>query len=145
MQPQRGRAGSVSERSRRRAAAGGRAATALCTGAMLALAACAPTQAVWLDLGPDPPVLYVDGVEWPETPERLELRADRDHTLFFRQPGHRSQMRVLESVEGEAGPELRPDTLRVRLLPIAEGGRAVEVELEEPAAGSVQPQEDGGR
>ena len=105
---------------------------------LLALA-CAPMQSVWLDLGPDRPVLFVDGVEWSETPEMLELRADRDHTLFFKQPGHRPQLVVVESVEGDGGPELRPDSLRVRLLPLADGGTEVEVELDGPSAESSRP------
>lgn len=94
------------------------------------VAGCAPRQWITLDLGPDPPRVWVDGAEHAAAADGLELRADRDHTLYFKQPGHRPRLVVVESVEGAEGPELRPDLVRVRLLPIARGGTEVEVEIE---------------
>jgi len=109
---------------RARAVAGSSAALALLIG-------CAPRQVVPLDLVPADLTVFVDSqpVEGG-TPERLELRADRPHVLFFRKVGYRPEQVVLRSERIGGEPQLTPARIDVRLERLAPVGRRLEVELE---------------
>lgn len=101
------------------------------TGALLgAVAGCAPLQRVPVEVEPRPARVYVDGRELPSAAGEVELRADRDHKLFFKREGYASRLIILRSVPGESGPRLEPPRVEVRLEPREPGGHRVEMERE---------------
>jgi hypothetical protein len=65
---------------------------------------CASKQRVALDCVPHQVEVYVDGRKLQKTPESIELRKDKAHTVFFKGGGYPPQMVVLrsEDVDGEA-------------------------------------------
>jgi hypothetical protein len=94
--------------------------------------ACAPLQTVELRVEPTPTSVHVDGKSVSPVPASLELRADRDHSLFFKRDGYRPELVVLQSRPGESGPRLEPARVEARLRPLAGKSRDVEIETEEP-------------
>jgi len=136
----------VSDRTDRVAVAGGRAAPCRCERGRLArtgrwgpvlaaallgaVAGCAPLQRVPVEVEPRPARVYVDGRELPPSSGEVELRADRDHKLFFKREGYASRLVILRSVPGESGPRLEPPRVEVRLEPREPGGHRVEMERE---------------
>jgi hypothetical protein len=76
--------------------------------------------------------LYVDGELQAALPEEIELRADRDHVLYFKKPGYAPELVVLESRDRDGRPRLEPGAVRVELAPRAGTGRELEIETEEP-------------
>jgi hypothetical protein len=135
-----------------------------CSAAGLALLiGCAPRQVVPLSLTPADLTVFVDSrpIEGAP-PDRLALRADRPHVLFFRKVGYRPEQVVLRSERVEGEPKLRPARIDVRLERLAPVGRRLEVELDveleaqlkdelaaDPVAagepgGSTEPQGDAG-
>ncbi|MFP8873297.1 MAG: hypothetical protein VCB42_01910 [Myxococcota bacterium] len=95
----------------------------------LVLVACAPRQQIPLVVDPPEAELYVDGEVVEEPPEFLDLRSDRDHTIFVKSPGHRAELVVLRSVQHpEEVPELNPDSVRVRLELLDPTGRDLLIE-----------------
>lgn len=97
------------------------------------MAGCAPKQRVPIDVRPQTAQLYLDGQAVETMPRAVELRADRDHKLFFKQEGYRSELVVLRSVPGRKGDErLDPPVVRVELVPLDRSGREVEIEAETP-------------
>ncbi len=101
--------------------------------ALVLAVGCAHKQRVPLDCVPEQVTVYVDGRALEETPEALELAANRPHTVMFRRPGYRPQMVVLRSGTGDdGGPALAPAQLCVELVPVAMNRDLVlEVEEEE--------------
>jgi len=100
----------------------------------LAVAAlgCAPLQRVPLDVDPSGVQLYLDGAPVEGEPRELELRADRDHKLFFKRDGHRPVLVVLRStVDRDGKPRLEPSAVQLRLIPIDTSGRQLVIESEE--------------
>jgi hypothetical protein len=93
---------------------------------------CAPLQVVELSVDPPPTSVYVDGEAIDPVPGALELRADRDHKLYFKRDGYRPELVVLRSQAGEAGPRLEPGRVEARLRPLS--GHARDVEIEQEAA-----------
>ncbi len=92
---------------------------------------CAGKQKIPLDCVPSGVVVFVDGRELENVPSELELRRDRHHTLFFKGPGYRSEMVVIESRELDGVQQLSPSELCVE--PVFVGaGREIELEAEEP-------------
>ncbi|MGH0034933.1 MAG: hypothetical protein ACQGVK_07885 [Myxococcota bacterium] len=110
----------------------GRATPPIAVVAVAALftVACAPLQVVELAVEPTPSSVHVDGEVVEPVPGALELRADRDHKLFFKRDGYRPALVVLQSRAGEAGPRLEPARVEARLDPLAGGGREVTIERE---------------
>jgi hypothetical protein len=92
---------------------------------------CAPKQQIPLVVSPQPVTVYLDREELEEVPEVLELEADRDHRLFFKRPGYRSQLIVLTTTEVDGKPRLEPADIRVELQQAIKTTRRLEVELEE--------------
>ena len=101
-----------------------------CGLAALAAAGCAPKQVIPLDVSPPPSEVYLDKQPLDGAPRELELRADRDHTLFFKKPGYRPELVVLESLEVDGEERLVPERVELRLRPLASGTQQIEVELE---------------
>lgn len=95
--------------------------------------ACAPKQRIPLDVGPGPVLVFIDGELVLETPEEVELRADRDHKVFVKREGYTPQLVVLETSELEGRDRLVPARVDVRLQPRL-GDREVEVDVEEEPA-----------
>jgi len=133
---QRGRMSrvAVARRPERRTAAASRrhvarAGAVLAASVFLALG-CAPLQVVPLEVEPAPGSLHVDGQEVVPVPRTLELRADRDHKLYFKRDGYRPELIVLRSLEDESGPHLVPARVQARLRPLAGGGRDLTIETE---------------
>lgn len=96
------------------------------------LAGCAPTQMIALRAAPDPVVLFVDGKRLEPVPEALELKANRDHTLFFQRDGYQSQLIVVRTREANGEPVLEPAVVEVRLRRVATSGPDITVEVDEP-------------
>jgi hypothetical protein len=85
----------------------------------LALGACAPKQKVSLDCVPEEVTVYVDGRALEETPQEIELRADRPHKIFVKAPGHEPQLIVLEPEVDERGRQsLEPAEVCVDIVPV---------------------------
>jgi len=105
-----------------------RRATPLAAVAMLAALGCVAKQTIPVDAGPQPLALYVDGTLQATVPGEVELRSDRDHTLYFKKEGFRSELVVLESSEADGRDRLQPGTVRVRLQPRGSSGGEVEIE-----------------
>ncbi len=98
-------------------------------------AGCAPVQRIPLEVVPADASLFVDGREVPGSPEAIELRSDRDHTLYFKSPGYRPELRVLESRTDAGEARLEPDAVRVRLRSLRPERREVRIEPDQaPAA-----------
>jgi hypothetical protein len=98
---------------------------------LLTAVACASTQVIPLEVSPHPVTLYVDGEELAALPGALELRSDRDHTLFFKSEGHQASLVVLRSVRHEGGARLEPAQVRVRLRSLSPRRRDLRIEREE--------------
>lgn len=94
------------------------------------LVACAPKQMIPLDVSPQPVSLYVDGEELEETPDSLELHADRDHTLFFKREGYRSQMVVLRTEKVDDKDRLVPADVKLVLQADIDTTPRLKVEME---------------
>lgn len=120
-------AGSIERIRRGRGARGSRIAAALAV-ALLACVGCAAKQTIPVDAGPRPLALYVDGTLQATLPSEVELRADRDHTLYFKKEGFRSELVVLESRETDGRDRLEPAAVRVRLTPRGSSGGEVEIQ-----------------
>jgi hypothetical protein len=96
--------------------------------ALAALCACAHRQTIPVDCVPEEVKIYVDGRLLDEIPEELTLRADEDHTLYFKGEGYRPELVVLRT-DGADTPKLTPDTLCVK--PVLRGmDREVEMEID---------------
>ncbi len=109
---------------------------------VLAGVGCAPTQLIAISAGPEPVVLYVDGEELEAVPETLELKANQDHTLFFRREGYQPQLVVVRTREHEGEPRLEPATVEVRLKRMATSGPNITVEIDEDGEGGAQSSRD---
>ena len=94
------------------------------------LVGCAPTQRVALDVGPEPVVLFVDGTRLEAVPPELELKATRDHTLFFKRDGYHSQLIVIRTREHDGDPRLEPAEVELRLRRIAVSEPEISVEVD---------------
>ena len=91
--------------------------------------ACAPRQQVPLAVHPPDAELFLDGEVLEQAPEVLDLRSDRDHTLFVKSSGYQSELVVLRSVKRpEEGPELAPDSIAVHLKALDPSGRELVIE-----------------
>jgi hypothetical protein len=111
--------------------------------ALVAGVACAPKQRIPLAAEPAPVAVYVDGQLQVGAPAEVELRADRDHTLYFKKEGYTSKLVVLETKSDDDGKRLQPDQVRVTLEPRGGTGREVEIERDVPAGG--RGESDGER
>jgi len=99
---------------------------------LLVANACAPKQRIPLDVAPHGARLYLDGEPVEALPPELELRADRDHKLFFKSEGHRPELVVLRTAtDADGRSKLEPAAVRLRLVPLSESGRQVLIESEE--------------
>ena len=90
---------------------------------------CAAKQRVSLDCVPHEVSVYVDGRRLDGSPDSVELRADRPHTVFFKGGDYEPRMVVLEprEVDGRselAGADVCSETTFVPMQP------KVEMELE---------------
>lgn len=104
----------------------------LLTAAMLALAVgCAAKQRIPLDLQPSPAEIFVDGKRVKGDPSELELRVDRDHKIFIKSEGYRSELVVLRSVDVEGEDTLEPAAVAVRLSPLTRTRQDVEIGVDE--------------
>ena len=91
--------------------------------------ACAPRQQVPLAVYPPDAELFLDGEVLEQAPEVLDLRSDRDHTLFVKSSGYQSELVVLRSLKRpEKGPELAPESVAVRLKSLDPSGRELVIE-----------------
>lgn len=100
---------------------------------------CVVTQTIGLDVGPDPLVVFVDGKRLEEVPNVIELRANRDHTLFFQREGYLSQLVIVRTAEVAGEAQLEPQQVRLRLRRDATTAPSVSVELEEAEPPPVAP------
>ena len=95
---------------------------------------CAPKQLVPLTSAPSHVTVFIDGeAREMETPTEIELRRDRDHTLFFKSPGYHPQLVILNSSpEGawRCKRRLEPEEVSLHLQPLTRG-RELEIEVED--------------
>jgi len=97
--------------------------------------ACATKQRLALDCVPHEVEVYVDGRKLERTPEAIELRADRAHTVFFKGGGYRPHMVVLSSEDVDGEPRLSPADICTEAV-FVETRPEVQIEVE------PQPPED---
>ena len=96
--------------------------------ALAALCACAHQQTIPVACVPEEIEIYVDGRLLDDVPEELTLRADEDHTLYFKGEGYRPELVVLRT-NGDDDPKLTPRELCVK--PVLLGmEREIEMEIE---------------
>ena len=86
-------------------------------GSILSVAGCAPLQRVPLDVGPQRLTLHLDGEAIEPMPSEVELRADRDHALYFKSEGYLPELVVLRTTGAGSAARLEPASVRVRLAP----------------------------
>lgn len=101
---------------------------------LVGLVSCASTQHVGLAVGPGPVVLFVDGEALDVVPESLELRANRDHTLFFQREGYRSQLVIVRTSEVDGESRLTPEAIAIELRREAHSSPSITIEADEPNA-----------
>jgi hypothetical protein len=96
----------------------------------LASVGCAPKQKIPLDCVPRDVTLYVDKERVEELPDELVLRADEAHYLYFKREGYQPVPVVIQTEEGENGPQLTPSNIcsEVRFVELERG---LELELEQ--------------
>ena len=99
--------------------------------ALACLVGCAPTQMIGLAVEPEPVVMFVDGERVDELPPEIELTANRDHTVFFKREGYRSQLVVLRTSERDGVDRLSPEKIELRLKRVTDSTPGITVELEE--------------
>jgi hypothetical protein len=99
---------------------------------LVGLVSCASTQHIELVVGPDPVVLFVDGEALDVVPKTLELRANRDHTLFFQREGYRSQLVIVRTSEVDGEPRLTPEAVAIELRREASTSPSITIEADEP-------------
>jgi hypothetical protein len=97
--------------------------------ALVLAGGCAAKQRVSLDCVPHEVSVYVDGRRLEGSPDSVDLRADRPHTVFFKGGDYEPRMVVLEprEVDGRselAGADVCSETTFVPMQP------QVEMELE---------------
>ena len=102
--------------------------------ALVLAGGCAAKQRVALDCVPHEVSVYVDGRRLEGSPDSVELRADRPHTVFFKGGDYEPRMVVLEPREVGGRSELAPadvcsETSFVPMQPQVE--MEVETETEE--------------
>jgi hypothetical protein len=115
-----------------------RAGTGVVLAALLGVASCAtcaPRQRVSIDSAPRDATVFIDGEPAGSPPLQVDLRADKDHSVFFKRKGYRPELVILRSQPGDPRPVLEPDDVRVSLVPL-ERGRDVEVEVEPKQEGT---------
>jgi len=109
----------------------GRAAYSLAA-LLVAGAGCVPTQVVPLRVEPVPLTIYVDGERLESgAPERIKLRSDKPHVLFFKKEGYQPAQVVLRTIERQGAPRLVPAEVDVRLAPLTPKGRDLKVEFDD--------------
>lgn len=108
----------------------------------LGVAGCAlifPFQRVAVQATPGDSAIFVDGKPIGVPPLSLNLRADRDHSIFVKRHGYRPELVIVRSLRDSGKPRLDPASVKVVLLPLTPG-REVEVEVERPAPGEGSPE-----
>lgn len=103
--------------------------TGLVLSALASCATCAPVQRVPIDSAPRDSSVFVDGDPVGTAPVEVELRADRDHSVFIKRDGYRPELIILRSQVRDSRPRLEPGDVRVRLVPI-ERGRELDIEVD---------------
>jgi hypothetical protein len=102
--------------------------------AALALPGCAlifPFQRVPIEVTPPDAQVFVDGSLAGARNRSPNLRADRDHSVFVKREGYRSELVILKVDRAEGRPRLAPDHVRVQLRPLVPN-HDLEVEVERP-------------
>lgn len=97
-----------------------------------------PFQRVAVEATPGDSAIYVDGKPIGVSPKSLNLRADKDHSVFVKRHGYRPELVILRSLRDTGRPRLEPAAVKVTLMPVTPG-REVEVEVERPAPGETPP------
>ncbi len=109
--------------------------------AALLVAGCAlifPFQRVAIEVVPADAEVFVDGKLAGARDRSPNLRADRDHSVFLKRDGYRSELVILRSDRTDGRPRLDPGTVRVGLRPLVPG-HDLEVEVERPEAPAQKP------
>jgi len=75
------------------------------------LAACAPKQKISLSCVPREVAVYVDGRRLEEIPDKLKLRSDEHHALYFKGGGFENELVVLRTEEVDGKYRLTPSDL----------------------------------
>lgn len=91
-----------------------------------------------MEATPGDSAIYVDGKPIGVSPKSLNLRADKDHSVFVKRHGYRPELVILRSLRDTGRPRLEPAAVKVTLMPVTPG-REVEVEVERPAPGETPP------
>ena len=101
---------------------------------LILVSGCTPKQKVPLLLGPGEHQIFVNGEHLEKVATDLNLRSDRDHTVFIKRAGYKPELIVLRS-EGEKGKQtLKPGRIELKLAKrIERGTLGVEIgEVVEP-------------
>jgi hypothetical protein len=99
----------------------------------LPLAGCAlifPFQLVPIEVTPADAEVFVDGKLAAAPPLQANLRADRDHSVFLKREGYRSELVILKVDRTDGRPRLDPGQVKVTLRPLVPG-HDLEVEIED--------------
>ena len=104
----------------------------ICVVAIAAAAlGCASKQHIALDCVPHGVSVYIDGRLLEKTPESIELRNDKAHTVFFKGGGYQPQMVVLRSEDVDGEKHLSPADVCTETV-FVETRPEVQIEVEPP-------------
>ena len=99
--------------------------------AALLLLGCAPTQVIPIHVEPQPVAIYLNGEQLEEPGTRLELKANRDHTLYFKRDGYQSKLVILRTGEIDGEDRLTPERVDLELDAVARSRPGLQLEFEE--------------
>jgi hypothetical protein len=99
---------------------------------------CAAYQNVGVESDPPGASIYLDGKLVGQTPAKLEIGRDKDHTVFLKREGYKPELVVLERHEANDGIDfLTPADVAKRLTP----GVSSDPELERRLKIEVDPKD----
>ncbi len=94
-------------------------------------ATCTPYQNIGVESRPPGAEIFLDGEAAGLTPTRLAVPTASDHTVYLKLDGHEPHMVVLHSNQpGDGLNFLTPPDIYVRLMPLLNTDRDLEIEVE---------------
>ena len=103
--------------------------------ALLLSFGCAPTQVIPIRAEPQPILIYLNGEKLEEPKSSLELKANRNHTLYFKRDGYKSELVILRTQEIDGEDALRPERVDLELEALVESRPGLQLEFEDEDEG----------
>ena len=97
----------------------------------LLLLGCAPTQVIPIHVEPQPVSIYLDGEKLEQPESSLELKANRDHTLYFKRDGYKPKLVILRTGKIEGKDTLTPERVALELEAVVVSRPGLQLEFED--------------